>query len=230
MHSRFEARLSWPIVIEDCRRFTLPVVRPFAARAATMASADFSLRRPCSQRRPFGRKARPPWVRAPTFAARPPDLRRLSLGHESFAIIGSLALLGAASIRFLFVGPQLRSTLPSRRPRGPTLCASLRFARRDQLTRGLPPPSRCPCRAHKKKAGAEWPPLRLPGSRADAGQANATQPRMNFCRSGLSTNSASATTMKFMIAVMTNTICQPPVADFTRLATGTRNAEAPLAV
>lgn len=59
---------------------------------------------------------------------------------------------------------------------------------------------------------------------------SAAQPRMNFCRSGLSTNSASATTMKFMIAVMTNTMCQPPVADLMMLATGTRNADAPLAV
>ena len=45
---------------------------------------------------PFRPKARSPRVRTPTFAARPLDLRRLSLGHESFAIIGSLALLGSA--------------------------------------------------------------------------------------------------------------------------------------
>jgi hypothetical protein len=30
-------------------------------------------------------------------------------------------------IRFLFVGPQLRSPLPSRRPHGPTPCGSLRL-------------------------------------------------------------------------------------------------------
>ena len=49
-------------------------------------------------------------------------------------------------------------------------------------------------------------------------------------RIGLSTNSASATTSRFMIAVITNTMCHEPVAFLTMLATGTRNAEAPLAV
>ena len=58
-------------------------------------------------------------------------------------------------IQFLSVGLRFRSTRPSRRPRGPTLCASLRFARCDQLTRGLPPPRRCPCRAHKKNPGGQ---------------------------------------------------------------------------
>jgi hypothetical protein len=62
-----------------------------------MASADFSLRWPHGHRRPFRRKARPPRVRPSAFAARPPDLRRLSLGHESFAVICPLALLGSAS-------------------------------------------------------------------------------------------------------------------------------------
>ena len=61
-----------------------------------MASADFSLRWPCGRRRPFRRKARSPRVRTSAFAARPPDLRRLSLDHESFAVFGPLALLGFA--------------------------------------------------------------------------------------------------------------------------------------
>jgi hypothetical protein len=52
----------------------------------------------------------------------------------------------------------------------------------------------------------------------------------NRSRNGLSTNSARPTTTKFMIAVNTKTRCQPPVADLIRLATGTRNADAPLAV
>jgi len=50
------------------------------------------------------------------------------------------------------------------------------------------------------------------------------------CRSGLSTNKARPTTMKFITAVTTNTMCQLPVADFTRFAIGTRNAEVPFAV
>lgn len=55
-------------------------------------------------------------------------------------------------------------------------------------------------------------------------------PCMNLSRSGLSTNKASATTAKFIIAVTTKTTCHPPVAVFTRLAIGTKNADAPLAV
>jgi hypothetical protein len=42
------------------------------------------------------------------FAAQSPDLRRLSFGRESFAVSSPLALLGTASIRFLFVDSQLR--------------------------------------------------------------------------------------------------------------------------
>ncbi len=52
----------------------------------------------------------------------------------------------------------------------------------------------------------------------------------NRSRNGLSTNRANPTTTKFMIAVNTNTRCQPPLADLIRFATGTRNADAPLAV
>ena len=49
-------------------------------------------------------------------------------------------------------------------------------------------------------------------------------------RIGLSTNRASATTTTFITAVSTNTMCQLPVEALIMLATGTRNAEAPLAV
>ncbi len=49
------------------------------------------------QRRPFRRKARSPQVRHVAFSAQPPDLHRLSLGRESFAVSGPLALLGNAS-------------------------------------------------------------------------------------------------------------------------------------
>ncbi len=44
-------------------------------------------------RRPFRRKARSPQVRT---TAQTPDLRRLSLDHERFAVICPLALLGNA--------------------------------------------------------------------------------------------------------------------------------------
>ena len=49
-------------------------------------------------------------------------------------------------------------------------------------------------------------------------------------RSGLSTNNAKPTTMKFISAVTANTICQLPVDVLIRLATGTKKAEVPLAV
>src|ERR1035437_56640 len=56
------------------------------------------------------------------------------------------------SIRFLFIGPQLRSTLPV-----PTLgrphAVALRFARCDQLATGLSPTRVRPCWAHQKPAG-----------------------------------------------------------------------------
>src|SRR6516164_7771797 len=50
------------------------------------------------------------------------------------------------------------------------------------------------------------------------------------CRSGLSTNSAKATTARFMTVATTNTICQLPVALLIMLATVGKNAEVPLAV
>jgi hypothetical protein len=131
-------------------RLALPIVRPFAARAATIASADFSLRWPCGPRRSFRRKARPPRVSASAFAARPPDIRRLSLGHESFAVIGPLAparlslVSGSCSSARSFAPRFLHASLAARR-------SAVRFARCDQLTRGLPPPNQCPCRAHQRK-------------------------------------------------------------------------------
>ncbi len=55
---------------------------------------------------------------------------------------------------------------------------------------------------------------------------------MRWCRSrtGRSTNSASTTTSTFIPAATRKTISQLPVAAFSTLANGTRNAEVPLAV
>ena len=47
-------------------------------------------------RRPFSHKARSPRVRTHSFTARPPDLRRLTFDHKSFAEFGPLALIGTA--------------------------------------------------------------------------------------------------------------------------------------
>jgi hypothetical protein len=93
---------------------------------ATMASADFSLRWSCNPRRPFRREARSPRVRTSAFAARPPDLRRLALVTTALRPLARSPCSAPPHIRFLFVSPQLRSPLPSRQPRGPTLCGSLR--------------------------------------------------------------------------------------------------------
>jgi hypothetical protein len=112
-----------------CPRFK--VVSPFPSFSpsprlpqTTMASADFSLRR--GRRHPFRCEARSPQIRALAFPARPPRLRRPGFGHKSFAVIGPLAFPASSRTRFLFIGPQFRSPLPARRPRGPTLCGSLR--------------------------------------------------------------------------------------------------------
>src|SRR5450830_281812 len=115
----------WPAATEKHEHCTLPIVRPFAADAATTASSDFSLRWSCDQRYPFRRKARSPQVRASAFAARPPDLRCLALVTRASRLHARLPCSAPPSIRFLFVGPQLRSPLPSRRPHGTTLCGSL---------------------------------------------------------------------------------------------------------
>ena len=49
-----------------------------------------------SSRRPFRHKARSPQVRRHSFAARPPDRRRMTFDHESFAASCPLALIGTA--------------------------------------------------------------------------------------------------------------------------------------
>ena len=77
-------------------------------------------------RHPFRRKARSPQVRTSAFAARPPDLRRLALVTRASRLRARLPCSAPPLIRFLFVGPQFRSPLPSRRPHGTTLCGSLR--------------------------------------------------------------------------------------------------------
>src|SRR5690606_36194412 len=57
------------------------------------------------RRGPFRPEARSPQVRTRPFSARPPDLRRLSLDHRSFAVSCPLAPLGVASYRVLVHRP-----------------------------------------------------------------------------------------------------------------------------
>src|SRR5690606_14531913 len=66
-----------------------------------------------------------PQVRTLSFTARPPDLRRLSLDHRSFAVPCPLAPLGAASDPVLVHRPT--ASLPASSPRSVTL-PQLRFA------------------------------------------------------------------------------------------------------
>ena len=93
-----------PYSSENCWR-PRPSLRSALRRmtSTTMASADFSLRR--GRRHPFRCEARSPQIRALAFPARPPRLRRLSLGHESFAALCPLALPGTASYAVLVHRP-----------------------------------------------------------------------------------------------------------------------------
>src|ERR1700682_2793308 len=68
------------------------------------------------------------------------------LGHNGFAVDCPLALLGSASSPIFCSSP--RGFVPRFLHAGLTVRRSaLHFARCAQLTRGLPPPDQCPCRA-----------------------------------------------------------------------------------
>ena len=76
-------------------------------------------------RRPFSREAGSPQVRTRSFPAQPPDLRRLGLDHESFAVSCPLALPGVASYPVLV--HRLAVSFHASSPRSVAL-AQLRFA------------------------------------------------------------------------------------------------------
>lgn len=140
-------------------------VRPFASprssgslpasASASTASADFSLRLSTSPFRARG-EISPGKVcglcRATVGSTTP------VLDRWSFAILCSLAPTGTASIRFLFVGPRLRSPLLSAPASRPDPLGLVRFAVRstrcDLLVRGLSPPGHLPCWAHKEESDA----------------------------------------------------------------------------
>jgi len=151
-----------------CGCCALLLVRPFVREAGyermcaplrpTMASADFSLRRDSfPRRRPFRREARSPQVRTMAFPAQSPDLRHLSLGRESFAVSGPLALLGTASypvsVRRL-AGSLHRFVQRFGRPRH----LAVRLDRYDQLSEGLSPPSHRPGWAHYRNGRGRYRP------------------------------------------------------------------------
>ena len=111
-----------PGVFEAHGRLALPSVRPFA-RSRLLWPRLTS--RSAPRRRPFRRKARSPQVRPSAFPARPPDLRRLALGRGASRSLARSPWSTPPRIRFLFVGPRVRSPLPSAPPSRATPCGSL---------------------------------------------------------------------------------------------------------
>ena len=153
---------AWPC--RDARSFRSPLRLALRIEAVHPPRSP-SLLRPlltsrsaasCDSRRPFGREARSPQVRlidCPCTSAGSTD--RL-LGRESFAVICPLALLAPPHIRFLFVAPQV--SLPASFSESLTIPRlAVRSGRCDQLPRGLSPPSRWSCWAHKKRKPARTP-------------------------------------------------------------------------
>jgi len=110
--------------------WTLPLVRPFACGSALNHPTDYYglcwLLAPARHRCPFRHKARSPQVRTHSFTARPPDLRRFPLITRASRFLARSPWSATPSIRFLFIGPQLRSTLPSHTRSPSCSCASLR--------------------------------------------------------------------------------------------------------
>ena len=106
------------------RRSTLLLVRPFAP--------DWQLLRPLLTsravfpRRPFRHEARSPQVRTHSFPAQPPNLRYFALTTRASRFLARSPCLATPSIRFLSIGSQFRSTLPSLTQSPLCGCASLR--------------------------------------------------------------------------------------------------------
>jgi hypothetical protein len=90
--------------------------------------------------------------------------------------------------------------------------------RRAPSWKELKPAKQSPCRRLGK------------GKQTYAAWANCPSSDAILLRIGLSTNKASPTTIKFIAAVTTKTMCQLPVLVLITLASGTRNADAPFAV
>src|SRR5690606_12685997 len=97
-------------------RVTAALLRPL------LTSRSAALRR-----RPFRRKARSPRVRTLSFVARPSDLRRLSLATRASRSLARSPWTAPPRIRFLFVGPRLRSPLPPHGRSPFPSCVSLRL-------------------------------------------------------------------------------------------------------
>jgi hypothetical protein len=128
----------------DTARLTSPPLRvrhrlyPKNLRPNTLPTASFSFGPSCypllrplltshsvSLRRPFRHKARSPQVRTHSFTAQPPDLRYKALATRASQFCACSPCSVTPHIRFLFIGSQFRSTLPSHSPSPFCSCASL---------------------------------------------------------------------------------------------------------
>jgi len=81
--------------------------------------------RSVSLRRPFRHEARSPQVRTHSFTAQPPDLRHTALATRASQFHACSPCSVTPLIRFLSIGSQFRSTLPSHSPSPFCSCASL---------------------------------------------------------------------------------------------------------
>ena len=122
---------------------------------ATTTAADFSRRRVSTTRRlPFRNRARSPQVRSIDYPCTSAGSTKRFLGRESFAVTCPLALIRPASHP---VSVRRSTGLATRffqhSPHGRRL--AVHSGRRDQLPRGLPPPSRCSCWAHNERSRRE---------------------------------------------------------------------------
>ena len=105
------------------------------------------------RRRPFGREARPPQVKAAVLRHATGRFTAPSFGHESFAARCPLALVVTAS-HLLSVRRPVTS-FPASFPRlGHPAAVAVPFVRCGQLTVGLSPPGQRPCWAHTSPRSA----------------------------------------------------------------------------
>src|SRR5438093_3321320 len=105
-----------PGPFETHGRSALPTVRPFAASPPLvwpLLTPRSVLGQPLKERHPVRREARPPRISALAFPPPPPDLRRRPLVTRASRSLARSPWASSPTIRFLFVGPQVRSPLPS---------------------------------------------------------------------------------------------------------------------
>ena len=112
----------------------------------TTASADSSMTA-CAGAL-SGSTQRSSQVRTHSFTARSPNLRHHPLVMRASRLYARSPWMAPPCIRFLFIDPQLRSTLPP--TVGHPSAVALRLAHRDRLAAGLAPARVRPCWAHIK--------------------------------------------------------------------------------